>query len=60
MLIQGTTDDIKLNWLADTIRTTQGKARYWRTAIIAKTQEECEALCSTARRVETTSPADFK
>lgn len=44
MLIQGTTDDIKLNWLADTIRTTQGKARYWRTAIIAKTQEECEAL----------------
>ncbi|HCK2912750.1 TPA: AAA family ATPase [Enterococcus faecium] len=44
LLIQGTTDDIKLNWLADTIRTTQGKARYWRTAIIAKTQEECEAL----------------
>nr|WP_270094899.1 RNA polymerase recycling motor HelD [Enterococcus faecium] len=44
LLIQGTTDDIKLNWLADAIRTTQGKARYWRTAIIAKTQEECEAL----------------
>ena len=44
LLIQGTTDDIKLNWLADTIRMTQGKARYWRTAIIAKTQEECEAL----------------
>ena len=25
LLIQGTTDDIKLNWLADTIRTTQEK-----------------------------------
>ena len=34
----------RLNWLKTTLETTQENTRYWRTAIIGKTQTECEQL----------------
>ncbi|WP_165007071.1 MULTISPECIES: RNA polymerase recycling motor HelD [unclassified Enterococcus] len=43
-IIQGMTREADLNWLAETLEHSDGKARYWRTAIIGKTQEECQQL----------------
>lgn len=44
LLIQGKTFESRLSWLSKILDTTQEKTRYWRTAIIGKTQTACEEL----------------
>ena len=42
--MEGTSLEARLNWLSDSLEQAQEKTRYWRTAIIGKTQAECEQL----------------
>lgn len=44
VIIEASTAEKQLHWFEETLEQTQAKAKYWRTAIIAKTQEECEQL----------------
>lgn len=46
LIVKGNSLKSKLTWLSKTLDTTQEKTRYWRTAIIGKTQAECEKLYS--------------
>ncbi len=43
-IVQGASLNDRLDWLVDSLEQTQEKTRYWRTAIIGKTQAACEAL----------------
>ena len=43
-IVKGSSLEERLNWLKTTLETTQENTRYWRTAIIGKTQTECEQL----------------
>ncbi|MDG3374927.1 AAA family ATPase, partial [Vibrio parahaemolyticus] len=42
VIIEASTAEKQLHWFEETLEQTQAKAKHWRTAIIAKTQEECE------------------
>lgn len=44
LIIKGTSLKSRLDWLSSSLEMSQEKTRYWRTAIIAKTQTECEEL----------------
>lgn len=44
VIIEASTAEKQLYWFEETLEQTQVKAKHWRTAIIAKTQEECQQL----------------
>lgn len=44
VIVEVTSLEARLNWLSDSLEQAQEKTRYWRTAIIGKTQAECEQL----------------
>lgn len=44
VIVESTNQQKQVNWLQETIQTTKEKAKFWRTAIICKTQEDCQTL----------------